>query len=92
MWDRTVDEGPNDWRVPRMAGLARFPSDFRANSERTADKFRANSGQISSEFRASSEQASQTLYFLVTLCNEAPWLADNEEHISPLWERKRRRP
>ena len=49
----------------------RIPSKFRANSE-----FRANSGQIPSNFRANSEQASQTLCFLVILCNESPWLAD----------------
>ena len=36
------------WRVPRLAGSGRFPSEFRANSERTTsseqnpDKFRAS--------------------------------------------------
>ena len=52
----------------------RIPSKFRANSE-----FRANSGQ----FRANSGQASRTLYFLVILYNESPWLADSKEHTGP---------
>ena len=68
------------WRVPLMAGPGRFPSESRANSERTPSsehipsKFRANSGQIPSK-----QQASQTLYFIVILCNESPWLADKRE-------------
>ena len=65
-------------KVLRMAGLGRFQSEFRANSERTP-----SSEQIPGKFRANSEQASQTLYFLVILCNESPWLADNRERISP---------
>ena len=86
-----------EWRVPRMAGPGRFPSEFRANSGQIPSKFRANSGQIPSKFRANSEQIpgkvransrqipskfranseqeSQTLYFLVVLCNKSPWLA-----------------
>ena len=61
-----------------MAGPGRFPSEVRAISERTP-----SSGQIPSKFQANSEQTSKTLYFLVILCNESPWLVDNKEHISP---------
>ena len=61
---------PPCWRVPRMAAPGGFPSEFRAKSE----------------FRANSEQASQTLYFLVILCNESPWLPDSKEHINPWGE------
>ena len=53
-------------RVLRMAGPGRFPSGFRLNSE-----LRANSGRIPSKFQANSEQTSQTLYFLVVLCNDS---------------------
>ena len=58
---------------------------FRANSEQIPSELRvpSNSGQIPSKFWANSEQTSQTLYFLVLLCNEPPWLADNKEHMSP---------
>ena len=64
-----------------MAGPGRFESEFRANSERTPSSEK-NPGQ----FRANSEQASQTLYFLITLCNESPWLTDSRERISPWGE------
>ena len=57
-----------------MAGLVRFPSEFRANSERTPS-FEQVMGS------ANSEQASQTLYLLVILCNESPWLTDSKDDI-----------
>ena len=64
-----------------MAGPSRFRSEFRANSEQTP-----SSEQIPGNFRANSRQPSQTLYFLVILCNKYPWLADNKEHVTPWGE------
>ena len=43
-----------------------------------------NSEQIPSKCRANSERASQTLYSLLILCKQSPWLADNKEPSQPL--------
>ena len=63
----------NATQVPRMAGPGRFPSEFRENSEQSP-----SSEQVPGKFRASIPNP----LFLVILCNESPWLADNRERTA----------
>ena len=68
-WEGALESSTHGWSGPFSEQI---PSELRVPSK---------SEPIPGKFRAKSEQASQTLYFLVILCNESLWLADNKEHI-----------